>query len=151
MATNYGKEFEQQFQKDTSQIPNLFVLRLPDQQSGYFGTSQNICDFIAYKYPRIYFLELKSIKGNTFPFSNFKQFNKMMNLPVYDGIRKGLIVWFREHDRVIFFDISTIDKMIQDGLKSININKLDGYSYIEIPSVKKRTLLASNYTEVFDG
>ena len=35
--------------------------------------------------------------------------------------------------------------MKSDGLKSININKLDDYNYVEIPSVKKRTFLNSDY------
>lgn len=149
MSENYGKKFEQQFFHDAAQIDHILILRLPDQQSGYYGSSRNICDFIIFRNKKLFFIELKSIGGNTFPFSNFKQFDKMMQLPTVEGVVKGLIVWFKDHNRVLFFDLNVIDDMIKEGLKSININKIDESQYIEIPSVKKRVLMTSDYSQLF--
>ena len=37
-----GKKFEKQFEQDWRiSFPKGVIIRLPDQQSGYFGTSQN--------------------------------------------------------------------------------------------------------------
>ena len=48
MAVNRGKQFEDVFRKDWKQsFPDTFLLRLPDQTSGFYG-SRNLCDFIAY-------------------------------------------------------------------------------------------------------
>ena len=58
----------------------------------------------------------------------------------------GVVIWFIDHDRVIFVPLDTVTKMKQDGCKSVNINKLDGYDYKEIPSSKKRVLMESDYS-----
>jgi len=44
--------------------------------------------------------------------------------------------------------ISTITKLKEDGKKSVNVKMLDDNSYniIEIPSVKKRVFLDSDYS-----
>lgn len=45
------------------------VNRVADNTAGYMG-GRNICDFITYLYPNIFYFELKTTKGNTLPFSN---------------------------------------------------------------------------------
>lgn len=149
MPTNYGKQFEAQFKADIEKLSNTLLLRLPDQQSGYFGTSQNICDFILFRNRTLYFLELKSIKGNTFPLSNYKQLEKMYSLPSVDGVEKYLIVWYRDHDKIIAMLADDVHNYKQSGAKSININKLEGLTYINIPCKKKRVMLTSDYSVLF--
>lgn len=149
MAVNYGKKFEEQFKHDVLTLPNTLVLRLPDQQSGYYGTSQNICDFILFRNKVLYFVELKSIKGNTFPLSNFKQFNNMLSLANIDGVEKYLIIWYRDHARIIAVKISDVFVHAMQGNKSINVNKLDSIPHVEIPSSKKRVMLSSDYSVIF--
>lgn len=78
MPMNKGKKFEEQVREDLGKtFPNSFILRLPDQQSGYYGSSKNICDFILYVNGTLFLLECKSHKGNTFPLSNLTQFGKL--------------------------------------------------------------------------
>ena len=145
-----GKAFEKRFQQDWLEtVPNSFVMRLPDQQSGYYGTSANPCDFICYSYPNMFLLELKSHKGNTFPLSAFRQYGKLVS---YDSIDKrikiGVILWLYDHDKVIYIPIRSFIKMVEDDKKSFNIKYLETKEYecYELPSDKLRTFMSTDYS-----
>ncbi len=147
MAVNRGKQYEQKLKEDFSKLPGAYIYRVPDQLGGLKGQT-GICDFIGFCYPSIFFLEAKTILGNTFPLTNFTQFDKLMSIPDYKGIHRGVMIWFQDHCRVIYVPVLTIDKMKKDGKKSVNIKKIDeeGYEYINIPSVQKRVFLDSDYS-----
>ena len=49
--------------------------RIPDQLSGYAG-SKNICDFICYKYPYIFYIEVKSTIHERFDFSALSEYQR---------------------------------------------------------------------------
>ena len=148
MALNKGKKFEKNF-KDCflNTVPNASLDRLYDQVSGYKAIS-NICDFIGYSKPLIMYLECKSHKGNTFPLSNLSQYDKLVRKVGIPGVRTGVVIWFEEHDRIIYVPIKTITQMFKDGKKSVNIRTIDeeGYRFFNIPSVKKQTYMNSNYS-----
>lgn len=147
---NRGKQFEQKFKGDwLKTIPNGSIDRLYDTTNGYLSISQ-ISDYIGYSYPNIFYLECKTIKGNTFPLSNLTQFDKLKHKVGLYGVRCGVVIWFYERDKVIYVPIKTIQKMKIDGKKSININKLEDYRVINIPSVKKRVFMDSNYSVLLD-
>ena len=114
---------------------------------GYKSISQ-ICDFIGYIFPNIFYLECKSDKGNTFPIKNLTQYNKLLSKVNIPGVRAGAVIWFIDHGRVLYVPISTITKLIEDNKKSVNINTIftKGYKVYEIPSVKKRTFCDSDYS-----
>lgn len=153
MSINYGKKFEKNFEVNwLKSFPNTFLLRLPDQQSGYFGTSRNLCDFIAYNNKTLFLLECKSIKGNTFPLTNLKQYDKLILKKGIKGVICGVILWFREHDKILFIPIETFEKLKKDNKKSFNIKMLQDtyYKSIIIPTVKKRTFLTGDYTVLFN-
>lgn len=122
-----------------------------DPTNGYYGIS-NICDFIGFHSPFIYYFECKTIKGNTFPFSNLTQYEKLYNKVGIKGVRAGAIIWFYEKDAVLYAPISTITEMKKDGEKSINYKKLvdklykKDYNIIMIPSEKKRVFMDSDYS-----
>ena len=151
MAQNRGKQFESKLKEDFSKLPGAFIYRVPDNMSGYRGIT-GICDFIGFKKPKIFFLEAKTILGNTFPLTNFTQFDKLMSIPNHDGIHRGVIIWFQDHQKVIYVPVLTIAKMKQDGKKSVNIRTIDtdGYDYLNIPSVQKRVFLDSDYSVLLD-
>ena len=146
---NRGKQFESRFQKDWKRcFPNTLVLRLKDDTSGYYGNSKNPCDFICFPGNKLYMLEVKSHYTNRFPFSAFTQYDTLITYKDCKDVEIGLIVWFIDFDRVIYFPLESIIKMREDGLKSINLNKveeLNKYNHIEIPSQKKRVFLESDY------
>lgn len=147
MAQNRGKQYEEKLKEDFSKMSGAYIYRVPDLMNGFKGIT-GICDFIGFKYPNIFFLEAKTIIGNTFPLTNFTQFDKLMSIPDFQGIHRGVLIWFQTHDRVLYVPVLTIDKMKKDGKKSVNIRTIDedGYSYCEIPSVKKRVFLDSDYS-----
>lgn len=147
MAENYGKAFEQRFKRDFSKLPNSTIDRIYDTTNGFRGI-KNICDFIGYVYPNIYYFECKSIKGNTFPLTNLKQYDKLILKKDIKGVKVGVILWFREHDQILFVPITTFEKLKNNNKKSFNIKMVgeDEYPSIIIPSIRKRTFLESDYT-----
>lgn len=91
MANNYGKKFEHKFEEDFLKIPGSSLDRLYDPGFGLRGVS-NICDFIGYIYPNIYYLECKSKKGNTFPLTNLTQYEKLLKKIKVRGAVVGVII-----------------------------------------------------------
>lgn len=147
MANNKGKAFEQKLREDFLKIPGSSIDRLYDPVGGLHGIN-NICDFIGYVFPCIYYLECKSIQGNTFPLKNLKQFDKLKSKKFIKGVRAGVVIWYINHDRVIYVPIITFEKIKNDGLKSIGIKTIDRDKYfiLDIPSVKKRVFMDSDYS-----
>lgn len=149
MAINRGKQWEQKFKEDwTRTVPDSFLLRLPDQVSQFAGYSANICDFIGYKYPKLFLIECKSIHGNTLPLTNLTQFQKLTAYIDIKGIDVGVMLWWINHDIVAWIPIKSVMKMKEDGKKSINVKmvKEKVYDIVVIPSVKKRVFMDSDYS-----
>lgn len=150
MAVNKGKAWEAKFKTDfMKSFPDGSIDRLYDPVGGYYGIN-NICDFIAYDFPQIYYLELKSHKGNTFPFTCLPQYDKLTSKVGIKGVRAGVVLWFIDHDQVIYAPISTITKMKEDGKKSINVKELDDYHLIKLPGQKKRVFVECDYRVLKD-
>ena len=148
MAENKGKKFEIKFRTDfLKSVPNSTIDRLYDQVSGY-KTISNISDFIGYSYPNIFYLECKSIKGNTFPLANLTQYDKLIVKVGIKGVRVGVVIWFYDKDIVMYVPVNTIKQLLNDGKKSVNCTKIleEGYRAIIIPSEKKRTYMDSDYS-----
>ena len=147
MGDNLGKKFEAKFKEDFEKIPGSTIDRIYDVTNGYFGL-RNICDFIGYVYPTIFYFECKSINGNTFPLSNLKQYNKLITKKGIKGVKAGVVLWFKDHDKILYIPIETFEKLIEDNKKSYNIKYLneDEYKVIIIPTIKKRLFLSGDYS-----
>lgn len=146
MAYNKGKAWELKFKEDFKKsLPDSTIDRIYDQISNYKNIS-NVSDFIAYSYPNIFYIECKSKKGNTFPFVNLIQYEKLLSKVGIKGVRAGVILWFIDHDIILYVPISTITKMKEEGKKSVNIKDIDNYNIIKIPSVKKRVFSSGDYS-----
>lgn len=146
---NRGKDFERKFKEDfLSSFNNSFLIRLPDQLSGYKGTSSNLCDFIAFYKGNLYLLEVKSHYGNTWPFSNFHQYDKLCYYVGQEGIRVGVILWMIDHDKVVYLPVKTVTQMKKDNKKSFNILDLNNSEYriLDLISTKKRIFLDTDYS-----
>lgn len=149
MAKNKGKEFEECFRKDfLKSFPNSFLMRLPDQQSQYYGGSSNPCDFIAYTAGELFLIECKSSLGNTFPFTNLRQYDKLKDYRDLPGVHACVVLWMIEHDEVLYIPICAVTACKHDNLKSFNVKTTDRnkYEIKSIPSVKKRIFMSSDYT-----
>lgn len=146
MANNYGKAFEQKFKKDfLKTVPNSTIDRLYDTMSGYKAISQ-ISDYIGYSFPNIFYMECKSHKGASIPFDNITQYSKLLQKVGIPGVRTGVILWLIDKDVVYYIPISTIKQMKKDGKKSVGISAFGTYNIIEIPSIKKRVFMDSDYS-----
>ena len=146
MANNYGKAFEQKFKKDfLKTVPNSTIDRLYDTMSGYKAISQ-ISDYIGYSFPNIFYMECKSHKGASIPFDNITQYSKLLQKVGIPGARAGVILWLIDKDVVYYIPISTIKQMKKDGKKSVGISAFGTYNIIEIPSIKKRVFMDSDYS-----
>lgn len=151
MATTLAKAFEAKVKEDWQKMENAVIDRLYDPTAGFHGIA-NICDFIGYKYPFIAYLEVKTVKGNTFPFTNLTQYDALTTKIDTPGAIAGVIIWFYEKGQILFAPIEEIEKMKDDGLKSINCKDfiddkyVNKYDLIKIPSIKKRTYYDSDYS-----
>lgn len=145
---NKGKKFEARFKEDfLKSIKGSTIDRLYDTTDGRRGV-KNICDFIGFKTPNIFYLECKSIKGKSFPLKNLSQYDKMSTKVGIEGVRVGVVIWYYEYDKVVYVPISTITQMKKDEYKSIGLKTIENklYNIVEIPSKKKRTFMESDYS-----
>lgn len=112
MAQNRGKKFEQIIREAFEKVPNVSIDRLHDQTNGFKG-SQNICDFIVYKEPYEYYIECKSVHGNTLPFSNITdtQWNGLLEKSKIEGVFAGVICWWIDKDVTRFLPIQFLQTM----------------------------------------
>lgn len=145
MAKNYGKAFEEKFKGDFLKIEDSSIDRLYDVTTGYKSIKQ-VCDFIGYVYPNIFYLECKSHKGASIPMTNITQYDSLLKKVGIKGVRSGVILWLIEKDLVLYIPTSTIKQLKQNGEKSIGIRHLSDYNIKVIPSVKKRVFMDSDYT-----
>lgn len=148
-SQDFGKAFEAKVKENfKTSFPEGYILRLADQQSGYLTTSSNPADFVAYNYPHLFLLEAKSIQTASFPFSNLRQYDRLLAAAYKPGVRAGVVMWFTSRDLVWFVPIVTIKKMKDAGLKSLNPDKIDRDTYyiLPLPSVKLRTFMNSDYS-----
>lgn len=148
MGYNYGKQFESKFRETwNNQFKDSFLIRLQDAQSGYYGAS-NPCDFIGFVKNKLFLIECKSIHGNTLPFSNIRQYDKLLSNKGKTNVFPGIILWWVDLDKIAWVPIESIEQMKKDNKKSVNIKMLlnNEYGILEIPSVKKRIFMDSDYT-----
>lgn len=145
MARDRGKQFENKFEGDFVKVPDATVDRLYDVMSGYKSIKQ-ISDYIGYIYPNIFYLECKTHKGASVPISNITQYENLKKKVGIPGVRSGVVLWLYEKDRVFYIPTQTITQLIAEGEKSVGLRHLDTHRIIEIPSVKKRVFMDSDYT-----
>jgi len=161
---NYGKQFEKQIFEAFKRVPQVSIDRIPDQVTKYKGSSSNICDFIAYKYPILFYLECKSVHGSSLSihsvpkpdkkgelhgfYGNIRdnQWEGLMAKSQVQGVQAGVLVWWVDKDVTKYIPISTLAILYASGQKSIR------YDYEELPTItiqgkKKRTLFNYDMAE----
>lgn len=144
MSIDYGKKFEERFKLDWINSTGGAIVRLYDNTSGYLSIS-NVSDYICYKYPNLFFIECKSHKGASIPFTAISQYDKLLSFSNIKGIRSGVVLWLYEKDIVLYIPVKTIKVLKDSGEKSVGIRHLKDYDIIEIPSKKLRVFMESDY------
>lgn len=152
MSVNYGKKFEERFKLDWKKsFPTGTITRLYDNTAGYLAIS-NICDFICYNYPNIFFIECKTHKGASLPLTNITQYEKLLSVADKPGVVAGVVLWLYEKDIVMFIPIQTLAKLKNNKIKSVGVftNK-DTYDIIIIPSKKLVRYMQCDYSVLQKG
>ena len=138
-------------------MPGVTIDRLHDQMNGFAG-SANISDFIVYKYPHEYYIECKSVHGNTLPFSNISknQWNGMLDKSKIDGVFAGVLCWWIDKDVTTFIPIQFLQMAKDKHFVSIPSDYetkwiLDDYKYLpfNIIGKKKRVFFEYDMEEFF--
>lgn len=141
MTKDIGKQFEERFKLDwLESFPDSSITRLYDTQWG-----SNICDFICYNYPNIFFIECKEHKGASIPFSKIRQHEKLKSVVGIHGVRAGVVLWLSEKDIVMYIPASTITKMKKAGEKSVGLRSIDKYNIKIMSSNKLVKFMKTDY------
>lgn len=129
--------------------------RLVDQMNGFYGSS-NICDFICFKSPNQYYIESKATWNSRFDFSMISEHQlsgllDKSNIPHCYGL---VIVLFATHKRAFVLDIKDIKSLLDNGTKSLNIDKLTKSDwpckYVEIQCIPNSRKKLLDYTGELD-
>lgn len=59
-------------------------------------------------------------------------------------------MWLVDKEKVLYIPISTIKLMKEEGRKSVGISALDNYFIVDLPSVKKRVFLDTDYSSLMN-
>ena len=108
VAKNFEKLVEKQIREN-----GKFIYRLYDIQGLGKGV-YNICDYIAYKYPYMYCLEMKTTENTSLPRNNISdgQYYGLLEAEEYDII-SGLIIWYINTGKTIFVPAHEYDEIFK--------------------------------------
>lgn len=139
MNDTLGKKAEQKIREWLDRPEQGYCFdRIPDQMTGFWG-STNICDFILYKFPYMYYLESKATWEDRFNFSMLteKQHDGLLEKSKIEGVFSYVIVLFATYKRAFLIDIKDIRRLEEKGKHSLNIKKIDKWNipYKEIMTV----------------
>lgn len=147
MAENIGKKAEHKIEEWLDRPAEGYSFdRIPDQMTGRYD-SKNICDFTCYKCPEMYYIESKATWEDRFDFSMIteKQHDGLLEKSQIAHVHGWVIILFLTYKRAFVIDIREIKKLEDQGIKSLNIKKIDkwGIQYKElrtIPNNRKQLL-----------
>ena len=140
---NTGKEFEKDFQNS---IKEGYLYRLRDSGGSWQGgnksrfTPSNICDFIYFKSPKMYLLELKSHKGKSIPYTALKQLDKLVevNNRKLENLKALFILNFADLEETYVIEAESIASIKESkSRKSLSIEDVREYGY-KVDQVKKK-------------
>lgn len=144
MSKNRGKKFEDVIKQSFLEVDGVDITRLRDAPRKMKNVD-NPSDFIVYKKPHEIYIECKSHKGNTLPFTCIReeQITGMLEKSKIEGVLAGVIVWFIDHDLTVWIPINEIVFWRDIGNKSINIKNIqdkhtERIRHIVIQGKKKR-------------
>lgn len=141
-----AKQFEKNIKQQILDSGNICI-RLFDPMGGKLGVS-NICDFVAYKKPILFLLELKTTELPSLPLSNISknQYSGLLDASKYSGVVSGILVWWVKYDICKFLSIEEIDE-ISMTRKSIPYNTDYG---ILLEGKKLKTYFVYNIDKFFN-
>ena len=157
MAENLGKKFEQKVREGFEQLDGVSIDRVHDQTTRYKG-STNICDFVVYRCPALYYIECKSVHGNTLSIHSVPkpdkkgvlhgfygnitdaQWEGLLKKSEIPGVVAGVMCWWVDAGLTRFLPIQLLKHLRDDGFKSVRCDLImyKGWYPYDIKGVKKR-------------
>lgn len=139
MSDDIGKKAEHKIREWLDRPEQGYCFdRIPDQMNGFYG-SCNICDFLLYKYPTLYYIESKATYGERFDFARISEYQMthMLAKSNIAHVEAVVVVLFATYKRAFLLRIKDIAESVSQGHKSINITKIDKWiiPYSEIRTV----------------
>lgn len=164
--TDHGKKAEKKIKEWLDRpVDGYSFDRIPDQMTGYYRISRNICDFTCFKAPTMYYIESKATEQERFSFSYLTdtQRNGLRLKAEISGVYGLVIVLFVYERRAFIFDIRDIADINPDRpndsddktylrIKSVNITKVDKWNipYKEINTIPSRKEFLDYIGEIED-
>ena len=142
---NRGKDFEAEIKKSFEVIQGVSFDRLPDPMAGFSGV-RNISDFSMFHAPDMFYLECKSLYGNTLNYKSDITLNQWEGMYEKSKINRcvaGVCVWFIDYDITCFVNIIDLHAHKDSGAKSLNIDDITGEESVRhfiIDGIKKRVM-----------
>lgn len=139
MADNLGKVWEDIVEEWLVQN-NVCYDRIHDQMSGKKG-SQNVCDYDAYIYPHIYYIECKECASSLFNMlQNISEYQwiNMLKKDTFPGVRAGYVIWMSGDRRAFWVSPLALNLYYSAGKKSVTVTDLEEIG-IELTLYVKRT------------
>ncbi len=92
--------------------------------------------------------ECKEHKGMSIPLSAIPQYERLLKYKGILNVRPGVMLWLSDKDLVAWLPIEELEKLVNDGLKSVSAKLIrqHTYGFIEIPSTKKVIFMSSDYS-----
>lgn len=145
MAESIGKKAEKKIREWLDRPEDGYCFdRIPDPIGGFYG-QRNICDFLCFKSPYLWYLESKATESDRFDFSMLSenQYYGLLEKSRISNVFGAVVVLFVTYQRAFIFDIREIDRLNQSGRKSLNIKKIEkwGIEYQEIQTIPSRKMM----------
>lgn len=150
MAESLGKKFEKQLAEQLEKN-NICFDRLKDDMSGFKG-SANICDFITFYKGKLFYLECKTIRSDTFNYNLIRdtQYYGLLKKSVFKNVIAGVLLWFVDRDITVFIPIKYIQQRKREGNKSFSFNNISEMCTV-LTGRKKRVFFEYDLKEAFDS
>lgn len=122
-----GKKFEKKF-RASAIAADLLIERLNDSMTR-FRNVKNVCDFIVFRSPFLFFLELKSYSGDRIPTTAVSDFqrNGLLLRKHFKGVFCGVVLQFRNDQdktaKTYFLEIEKFEEMAKAG-SSVHVREV---------------------------
>jgi len=139
MAIDPGKEWEDIVETWLAESKICYD-RIHDQMSGKAG-SKNVCDYDAYLYPHLYYIECKECASPRFDMlsriSEY-QWTELLKKDKFPGVRAGYAIWMKGDQRAFWVSSLALELYYTAGIKSVTSDDLARIG-VELTLYKKVT------------
>ena len=140
-----GKQFEKLFREQVEALGDVYCYRILDY-SNFMGIS-NPCDTLAYCYPYMFMIEMKTTETPSLPFKNISNYQLKSLLAgnkIY-GVKAGFLIWWVNHDTTKWVPPEVI---VEHEKKSLRYDYKDN-RILTIHGKKKRVFFEYDWKRFF--